>query len=226
MIQEEFTPAAVIFDMDGLMLDTERVYRSAWARAMAEMGYALSDEFYLRIMGKTVTEIRSVFRTGFGPGVPIEAVINRKQQHVEAAFAERGIPIKAGLAGLLDRLDDWNLFKAVASSTARSMVVDMLSRSELAHRFEAIVGGDEVPRGKPAPDLFLAAAERLGVQAAGCVVLEDSEAGIRAACAAGMYPILIPDILAPSEEVRNLSRAVIPSLNEACGYLKQLGNFL
>jgi HAD superfamily hydrolase (TIGR01509 family) len=225
-MNQNFIPAAVIFDMDGLMLDTERIYRRSWAQAMADTGYALTDQFYFRIMGKTLTDIRAIFRNEFGSFIPIEAIIEPKQQHVENVFADEGIPVKAGLMDFLDWIDRWKLPKAVASSTARRMVEDILARAELAHRFEAIVGGDDVLKSKPAPDLFLAAAERLGVPASGCIVLEDSQAGIQAAHAAGMFPILIPDLLVPSEEMKNLSRAVLPSLKDACEYLRILGGFL
>jgi len=224
-MNRDFNPAAVIFDMDGVMLDTERIYRHAWSHAMAQLGYVLPDELYFRIMGKTVSEIQTVFRKDFGPDVPFEAIVGLKQQQVEAAFSEKGIPVKAGLTDFLDRLDHWRLPRAVASSTARKQVVEMLSRSGVAHRFEVIVGGDEVLRSKPAPDLFLAAAERLAAPAGGCMVLEDSEAGIRAARAAGMHSILIPDLLAPPEEISRLASAVMPSLDNACKYLQVLGGF-
>lgn len=212
--------------MDGLMLDTERIYYQAWAQAMSEEGYELTDRFYCRIMGKKITDIRNVFRNEFGPDIPVETIIKLKQKHVAEALYVEGVPVKAGLLDLLDQLDAWKIPKAVASSTARGMVLDILTQAEISTRFDVIVGGDDVPMSKPAPDLFLAAAERLGVPAAGCVVLEDSEAGIRAAHAAGMFPIMVPDLLVPGEEIKSMAGAVLPTLDHAREYLGILGRFI
>jgi len=109
---------------------------------------------------------------------------------------------------------------AVASSTARTEVERRLSVAGLRHRFLVTVGGDEVARGKSAPDLFLLAAERLGVTPADCLVLEDSELGIRAAAAAGMTAVMIPDLIQPSAAVRELAGAVLPSLSQVLGLLR------
>ena len=225
MLNRDFTLSAVIFDMDGLMLDTERVARKAWGQAMAEWGYELTDSFYFTIMGKTITDIRSIFLQTYGPDLPIAAIIGQKHLYMDTLLAEEGVPLKAGLSELLDRLERWKLGKAVASSTARRAVMDMLSRANVVHRFEVIIGGEDALRSKPAPDLFLAAAERLRVPPSGCVVLEDSEAGIRAAHAAGMVPVMIPDLVTPTEEMRNLAEAVLPSLFEAGEFLARRGRY-
>ena len=125
-----------------------------------------------------------------------------------------GPPLKHGLLALLDSIAEAGLPAAVASSTTRAEVDRLLASVDLSERFEVTVGGDEVACGNPAPDLFLLASERLGVAPVDCLVLEDSEAGIRAAAAAGMISVMIPDLIEPSPAVRKLANAVVSSLAE------------
>jgi len=213
---------AVIFDMDGLMFDTERLARDAWRRAMAEHGYALDDSVYLTAVGRTVEAACRIFVDALGPGLPIEDIEIAKARYLQEMLAP-GPPLKEGLVALLDGIDDLGMLTAVASSTARAEVARRLSSVGLLARFDVVVGGDDVARGKPAPDLFLRAGEDLGVAAAGCIVLEDSEAGIRAAAAAGMIPLMVPDLVEPSPVIRELAAAVVRSLSEVLGVLRELG---
>jgi HAD superfamily hydrolase (TIGR01509 family) len=205
---------AVIFDMDGLMFDTERLARDAWRSAMAEHGYVLGDDVYLRAVGRTVDVACGVFVDALGPDLPIEAIEASKARHLRRLLLPRP-PVKPGLDGLLDGIDDLGLAAAVASSTAHAEVELRLESTGLRKRFGAVVGGDQVARGKPAPDLFLRAAADLGVAPADCVVLEDSEAGITAAAAAEMTPVMVTDLVQPSPGVRALAAAVVSSLPEA-----------
>jgi len=205
---------AVIFDMDGLMFDTERLARDAWRRAMAEHGYALDDDLYLAAVGLTLEGACRVFVDAFGPELPIDDVEAAKAGYLREML-EPGPPLKHGLLDLLDGLEALGLPKAVASATARAEVGRRLARVDLLARFGGVVGGDEVARGKPAPDLFLLAGERLGASPAGCIVFEDSEAGVKAAAAAGMAVVVVPDLVEPSPSVRALATAVLPSLAEA-----------
>ena len=212
---------AVIFDMDGLMFDTERLARDAWRQAMAEHGYMLSDDVYLRAVGRTVHGACGVFVDALGPDLPIEAVEASKARRLRRLLLPRP-PVKPGLDVLLNGIDDLGLAAAVASSTARAEVGLRLESTSLRKRFGAVVGGDQVARGKPAPDLFLRAAAGLGVAPADCVVLEDSEAGIQAAAAAGMTPVMVPDLVQPSPGVRALAAAVVGSLTEVLMVLQKL----
>ncbi len=206
--------SAVIFDMDGLMFDTERLARDAWRRAMAEYGYRLDDEVYLSAVGRTVEGACSVFVDALGPELPIAEIEAAKARYLQEMLAP-GPPLKHGLLDFLDGLEALGLPRAVASATVRDEVERRLARVGLLRRFGAVVGGDEVARGKPAPDLFLLAAERLGASSAGCVVFEDSEAGVMAAAAAGMAVVMVPDLVEPSPAARALAKAVLPSLAEA-----------
>ncbi len=132
------------------------------------------------------------------------------QEHIE----QNGIPVKPGVWELLDRLDSHSIATAVATSTSHHGATERLTATKLIDRFQVIITGDQIERGKPAPDIFLAAAEALNLAAQNCVVLEDSEAGIQAAHAAGMLPIMVPDMKQPSPAIRKVAYQVIPSLHE------------
>jgi HAD superfamily hydrolase (TIGR01509 family) len=213
---------AVIFDMDGLMLDTERIARIAWTRAAADWDRTLSDELFAAITGLTAPDANAVLQQAFGPTFPVEEARARRQHYYRAYIAEHGIATKPGLQRLLAQIEARNLRHAVASSTAREGVIHKLTVTGLIDRFETLVGGDEVANGKPAPDIFLAAAERLGIAPRHCMVLEDSEPGIRAAHRAGMLPVMVPDVKPPSPEIETLAYAVLTSLSEAIPLLETL----
>lgn len=210
---------AVIFDMDGLMLDTERLILWGWQQAMADFGYPAPVELYLRSVGMTEERTNEILREALGETFPVEAVREREREHVRRRIAEDGVPLKPGLLELLDYLDSQALARAVASSAWRRTVEGHLRGAGLLPRFHAIAAGDEVAHGKPAPDIFLLAAQRLGVPPAHCLVLEDSEPGARAAHAAGMAVTIVPDLKPPSAEVAQLAAAVLPDLHAVRDWL-------
>jgi HAD superfamily hydrolase (TIGR01509 family) len=210
---------AVIFDMDGLMIDTERMAQRAWQRAGAEFGFALPDALYLQAVGRTAKATEALFRAGLGADFPFEAVYERKQHYLYTTIEQEGIPTKPGLLELLDLVDRLALHKAVATSTARVLAIKKLTAAALLQRFDTLVCGDEVPNGKPAPDIFLAAAQKLGAAPEQCVVLEDSSAGIKAAHAAGMRAIMVPDLIQPTAEITPLAYCVMEDLHQVIALL-------
>lgn len=212
---------AVIFDMDGLMLDTERLARSAWDRAMADWGHTIPDEVYYRLIGRSIADTGEILRQALAADLPFEEIALRKRQYVDQEIARHGIPVKPGLLELLGWVDQAGLKKATATSTFREVALQKLRLARLQDRFDAIVCGDDVRRGKPAPDIFLATAHKLATPANQCVVLEDSEPGIEAAQAAGMIPLMVPDIKPPSKEAAALAYRVFPSLLEVKTFLAQ-----
>jgi HAD superfamily hydrolase (TIGR01509 family) len=222
MLLNCFRLRAVIFDMDGLMLDTERLAREAWYATMRAWGYNLTDEVYLQVLGTTGERTRRIFEAAFGDDIPIDAMYDYKQRLIDRAIASGEIAVKPGLLTLLDQLDTWGMPKAVASSTARALVLRKLDAVGLVDRFNAIVGGDEVAHGKPAPDVFVEAARRLGVPASACAVLEDSDNGIRAAHGAGALAIMVPDLQPPDADTAALAWRVVPSLTDALALLRAL----
>ena len=203
---------AVIFDMDGLMLDTEPLYKIAWQRAAVECGYPISEELYFDLIGRSRADGEKILLAAFGPGFSSEAFHAACARCEATVFAERLPSKKAGLDNLLSVLDQHRILKAVATSTERSIAVAQLAGLELLNRFAVLATGDEVANGKPAPDLFLLTARRLGVEPAECLVLEDSEAGVMAAYRAGMEVYIVPDLKPPSTAVEELTRGRFESL--------------
>lgn len=199
----------VIFDMDGLMLDTEPIYWASMQQAARELGYSFDDEMRAAFIGRSIPAWQATLVQTFGADYP--QFRSRRRQLWEQHVRKFGAPQKAGLDELLNQLEEDGLPKAVATSSTRPDALLCLGR--LAGRFDAIVTGDEVTRGKPAPDIFLLAAQRLALSPQHCLALEDSEAGALAALAAGMTVIIVPDLKQPSGEVAAQHR-VCSSLHE------------
>jgi HAD superfamily hydrolase (TIGR01509 family) len=204
---------AVIFDMDGLMFDTERIAQTAWQHAASKFGYDFPAETYAGIIGLALPDVAQYTRTTFGANFPFDSIYLRKQELVDEWITIHGTPLKAGLLELMDQVERADLRMALASSSGKGIILRNLEHAGLqAERFNAIVGGDEISRGKPAPDIFLAASRRLGAMPAECLVLEDSNTGIQAACAAGMIAIMVPDMLSPSDATMGCAWQILPDL--------------
>lgn len=213
---------AVIFDMDGLMLDTEALAFAVWKSSAAHFGLSLDDEHFFSMIGRNAADSNKALVGILGDAFPLETLHQHVRQNFLLHIEENGIQVKPGLFELLDFLDEKGVLKAVATSSSRGGCQSKLELSQLNNRFQAIVCGDEVPAGKPAPDIFIKAAARLEVVPEQCLVLEDSYAGIRAAYAAGMVPVMVPDLLQPTDEIRTLAHVVVPSLTEAISEIRKL----
>jgi HAD superfamily hydrolase (TIGR01509 family) len=202
---------AVVFDMDGLLLDSERPLLDAWVRAARELDCPFEPELLARVLGRPGKDGVAMFRAALPHDFPWEPV-GRRARELLTAHREAGYRVKPGARELLTRLRQAGVPCAVASSTKRAQVERQLHQVELLPFFGAIAAGDEVENGKPAPDIFLLAAERLGVPATTCLVFEDSEHGARGAIAARMQVVLVPDVNQPGDEARAFSLAVLDSL--------------
>ncbi len=216
---------AVIFDMDGLMLDTEPLYRIAWKQASAECGFDLTDEIYKKLVGRSRKDGFEALAEAFGPEFSLQKFQACVQIREANAFSGAPIPKKPGLDSLLTFLEARNIPKAVATSTERHRALPTLNSAGLLHRFETVVTGDEVARGKPFPDIFLLTAERLGVEPAACLVLEDAESGVVAASNAGMQVYMVPDLVPPSNATRQLAQGVFTSLADVLKNLETTSIF-
>ena len=212
---------AIIFDMDGLMLDTERLALKAWQLAGVDFGFPISDDIFISMVGRNRRDSDCTLVEIFGPDFPIGAVRDRYRAYLDGWIDEDKLSVKSGLLELLSFLDKISMPKAVATSTEHERAVHKLSLTNLLEHFSIVVAGDQVQRGKPAPDIFLAAAAQLGVLPENCLVLEDSDAGIQAAYEAGMTPIMIPDMKPPSEKSLAFAHRIFGGLGEFHNYLRE-----
>jgi HAD superfamily hydrolase (TIGR01509 family) len=187
--------------MDGLMLDTEQPVTDLWLRAARAQGLEISVETVLRTIGVDGKTTRGIFRETYGEDFPYDAVREELSRLIRRHRETRGIPLKPGLLVMLDKLESLEIPFGVATSSDRKSALEKLEIAGIRNRFSVIACGDEVARGKPAPDIFLLAAERLGRLPASCVGFEDSPPGLRALAAAGIPSVFIKDLLEPPEEV-------------------------
>ena len=216
-------PLAVIFDMDGLMLDTEPLGARAWEVAAREAGIAFDANVAPRLIGRTFTDCRALIHEHHGGGdYPVDALMAGWHAAYDALVEQEGLTLKPGLIELLDWLEARSIPRGVATSTRHARARSKLEITGLWPRFVALVGGDEVERGKPAPDIFLAAARCLAAPARDCLVLEDSVAGLQAAAAAGIPAIMVPDLCAPPVDIAGKPPRVMQSLHEVRDWLDSL----
>lgn len=205
---------AVIFDMDGLMFDTEVLYDIARRTAACKFGYELSDDKMKFLRGANDSIQIVHFQNWFGEDVPFAEIKNAHRSFMVDYLSSHDIPLKKGLFELLDALKNNKYSIAVATGSIRQNALQWLEKAGALPYLDVVVGGDEVTYGKPHPDIFLVAAQKMGIPIEECFVLEDSFNGIRAAHTAGATPIMIPDQDQPTEEIRSLCYRVLPSMTE------------
>jgi HAD superfamily hydrolase (TIGR01509 family) len=208
-------PAAVIFDMDGLLFDSERLYAEAVLSAAREVGCAMSHEVFLQLVGRSREVNHRFLLDHYGADYPLDALIAAWGRHF-LALTSGGVPLKPGAAELLDLLDELGLPRAIATSSTHATVQRNLASLGLADRFHGVVAHGDYASGKPSPDPFLKAADRLGVAPGLCLALEDSHNGVRSASSAGMMAVMVPDLIAPTEEIRGLCTLVVDDLHAVC----------
>ena len=209
-------PEAVIFDMDGLLFDTEVLYQEALGLAALEAGLELATGIFQHTVGLPWAQTRAVLVGHFGEAFAVDTFQTAWIKHFWV-IAETRLALKSGALSLLDTLGEFDVPCAIATSSSRPTVERHLAAHDLAGRFQAIVARGDYDNGKPAPDPFLKAAERLAVEPKSCLALEDSHNGVRSASAAGMMTIMVPDLLEPTEEMRRLCSLVVDDLNAVRG---------
>lgn len=208
---------AVIFDMDGLMFDTEPVWGACLAPSLAKMGVtldsAIADELKERVRGTAGAEFTNAVHELCGDTVDAFKLWDVWHEVVEDEFA-KGVVKKPGLDELLDYLSEQGIPCAVASSSTAQQIAHNLETSGIADKFKVVLSSLEVEHAKPEPDVFLEAAARLGVMPSEAIVLEDSYNGVRAGFAGGFRTIMVPDLSAPTDEMREKAYRICESLTE------------
>ena len=203
-----------LFDMDGLMFDTERIGRDCWQDAARRLGLTIPETLIASMRGTGTNEARALFNAAI-PGGRYDEARALRLRYAEEIIRREGLPVKPGLTELLDWLRGQGIPAVLATSTRRELAMDYLRMAGVADYFSAAVFGPEMPRPKPAPDIFLAAAAAVGADPAACAVLEDSPNGLKAARAAGCRPIAVPDLTPAPPESDGLWDACVPTLRDA-----------
>jgi len=207
------TVKAVVFDMDGLLFDTETLYREAMQATAMRLGVEMSDATFLRMIGLPAEASRLLLTDHYGSDFDVQRFWIESAT-IFRAMGEGRHYLKAGVVELLDLIDELKLMRAIATSSGHGSVERNLSRHGLTARFHAIVAHGDYARGKPNPDPYLVAAQRLGVAPEHCLALEDSHNGVRSAAAAGMMTVMVPDLLPPDDDIRKLCVRVVRDLHE------------
>ena len=204
---------AVIFDMDGVLTDSEKLGVSITCEVAGEMGFEIPESVVLKTLG--ITWAASVrFYEDLYPGLDIQEMFSRIRERLVALGGAGKIPLMKGVKRILDTLDQMGIPRAVASSSGPETIRVYLEGAGIYSRFDRVVSGNECARSKPEPDIFLLAAERLGEKPENCLVVEDSPSGVRAGRAAGMTVCMIPDLAPCTDELRPYCDLVLPSLDD------------
>lgn len=211
---------AAIFDMDGLLLDTERVCIEIFEQACQAVGVPFLRDLYLSVIGRNAAGIEATLRAGYGPDLDYMQLHNEWRTRYNAVVKHQAIPVKQGVIELLEWLKTEHIPTAVATSTQRDVASIKLRLSGLDRYFDAVATGCEVSQGKPHPEIYLLAASRLDVAPAQCLAFEDSNNGVRSAVAAKMIAYQIPDLVMPSDDVVALGHRIRPTLSDVLEELK------
>ncbi len=210
----------VIFDMDGLMFDTERLASTTWKEAGEKFGYDIDYDVFRKTVGLNKPESGEVYRKYYGKEFPYEDMRLEKIKLAESHILSNGVPLKEGIFELLKYLKGRGLKIALATLTKRSRTEMLLGLSDTKKYFDLITCGDEIQNGKPDPEIFLTSTRKMNLKPENCIVLEDSEYGIIAASRAGMLPFMVPDLVKPEGELEEMIFKKFNNLKEVKSYLE------
>jgi HAD superfamily hydrolase (TIGR01509 family) len=214
-------PAAVVFDMDGLLFDSEALYRDAFIATAADGGHALKIDHFIQLVGRPWSANRLTLQDYLGPRHDPDAF--QAEWMCRYGQIRHSIELKPGVLELLAWLDRAGIPRAICTSSGHDDVQHNLLAHGLSSRFNTIVASGDYSRGKPFPDPYLRAAEALGVTPSNCLALEDSYNGVRSAAAAGMQTVMVPDLLPANEEMRSHCQFVARDLHEVRAHLDRIG---
>lgn len=210
-----------VFDMDGLMFDTEKLVYRAWQRVMDSNGYDYDFEIYKKTVGRRTAETRKFYEELYGGEFDYQRLRSEANVFFRDDIETNGVPLKKGLVNILEYLKNHNMKIALATSTSSTTAMGLLEKANVKQYFDRFVCGNMVKNGKPHPEVFLTAAKELCLKPESCIALEDSINGIKSAYNAGMKPLMVPDLLEPNEEIKPMLFALCKDLDEAIEYFKQ-----
>ena len=211
---------AVIFDMDGLMIDSERITYECFRRYLKNINLDMTEAFYKTLLGQTIQVCKKKVLDQYGKEFPYDDCVRQVHKMLDEQILSKRIPIKKGLIDLLKYLRENQYKRMVATSSERYRVEKILKAAGILEYFDDSICGDEVENGKPDPEVFLKACEKLGVSVNEALVLEDSEAGIQAAFAGGIKVICVPDMKYPEEKYIKMTTFICGDLLEVMTYIK------
>lgn len=209
-----------VLDMDGLMIDSEKIVYQNWTKMMTEAGYDYSLDFYKKTLGKRKAEVEKIYLAAYGADFPYWAFAGKSHVMYLEQLKTDGVPAKPGLYELLNFFKDSGIKIALATSTSRETATLNLKSIGVLEYFDALVCGNDVTNGKPHPEIFLTAAKRLGLDPKDCAAYEDSLTGIESAYAAGMITVMVPDYLEPTEQIRPKVNLLCETLDESIDFIK------
>jgi HAD superfamily hydrolase (TIGR01509 family) len=213
-LTEPFAPEALVLDMDGLLLDTERIALETFELACRANNFGVDREVYFQCIGSNGAGTRAILLRALGNGFPYDRISKDWAARYHERVMTKPVDLKAGAIELLELVQRLGLPVALATSTRTELANTKLRLAGLDRFFAAVIGGDAVTHGKPHPEPYLAATRLLGRSPSACWAVEDSDAGVRAAHGAGLFVLQVPDLVQPSAAVRSLGHAVVDSLHD------------
>lgn len=212
----------VVFDMDGVLFDTEKLWINSWAEIASKHDISGVEEIFPLCIGLNDKDTKALVLDRMGENFPFDEFKTEASAWFHTYVNEKGLPIKKGVREILEYLKQNNWSIGLASSSRKKSVLSHLERTNLRDYFSVIVTGDMVEHSKPQPDIYLKACEELGVRPQECFAIEDSPNGIRAAHWAGMKPIMVPDMITPNDEMKSITRWIFKDLLQVQAFLEKL----
>lgn len=212
---------AILFDMDGVLIDTERINLRFTIEAAKDFGFDLKPEDALKQRSTAPEESDRYYRSVYGEDFDFYAIRDERRRRMRDFIEENGLDLKEGVREVFEHLEKMNLKKAVVTSTQYDRAMNYIRMLGIENRFDAIVSASMVERGKPYPDVYLYAAEKINEKPENCIAVEDSPNGVRAAYGAGCKVAIFPDLTEPDEEMRNMGTWVLKSMESLIGILDE-----
>lgn len=213
---------AVIFDMDGTIFDSERLVLDCWEKLGKKYGYKGIREVFIECIGTNKVRTKEIVCEAYGDSFPYDELSKESSILFHEMTAREGLPVKKGSREILDFLKENHIPVGLASSTRAAVVTEELKQAGLYEYFQVVMGGDQLKKSKPAPDIYLMTCAKMGADPHNAYAIEDSYNGIRSAYSAGMKPVMVPDLLPATAEMRDLSVIVLDDLLQVREYFANL----